>query len=244
MWSQVISPITRHSAVCVWTPLVISTTSIIKSIICAPVQTKEYHFTIQLYHDITLRAINSVIPVYRISSEYQSICKHCKIGSYRIHLLIYSNCTLYLPPIIVRIKEACPGQSTKVYWSRWHVGAASRRWSGMSTENEEKPKSRVMPRSLLWGFLSKLAVLSTVLSALDKLVFPLSTWPSTPTLKLKVAIIYFMTHEPELFNVKKKWWKKVAYHKGGSINFRTGEGKQSFRGEWFVGTQRMQGQSL
>lgn len=94
-----------------------------------------------------------------------------------------------LPPIIVLMSEAWPGQSTRVYWRLGHCGAASRRCSGISTEKDEKPRSRVMPRSLLWGFLSKLAVLSTVLRALDKLVFPLSTWPSTPTLKLKVAII-------------------------------------------------------
>ena len=36
IFEQVISPITRHSAVCVWMPLVMSTTKIIRSIIWAP----------------------------------------------------------------------------------------------------------------------------------------------------------------------------------------------------------------
>jgi hypothetical protein len=36
----------------------------------------------------------------------------------------------------------------------------------MSTENELNPRSSVMPRSLLCGFLSKAAVDATVLSAL------------------------------------------------------------------------------
>ena len=36
IFEQVISPMTRHSAVCVWMPLVMSTTKIIRSIIWAP----------------------------------------------------------------------------------------------------------------------------------------------------------------------------------------------------------------
>ncbi|RNA05612.1 hypothetical protein BpHYR1_034899 [Brachionus plicatilis] len=43
-----------------------------------------------------------------------------------------------------------------------------------------------MPRCLLWGFLSKHAVLATVLNALARLVLPLSTWPRTPILKFRV----------------------------------------------------------
>ena len=52
----------------------------------------------------------------------------------------------------------------------------------MEIMNAENPKSRVMPLSLDWGFLSKLAVEATVLIALHKDVFPESIWPNTPML--------------------------------------------------------------
>ena len=84
--------------------------------------------------------------------------------------------------MIVLIRDAWPGQSTKVYWT-FSMEIFCEISAGASTWKEEKPRSRVMPRSLLCGFLSKLAVLATVLRAFDKLVLPLSTWPRTPTLK-------------------------------------------------------------
>ena len=50
---------------------------------------------------------------------------------------------------------------------------------------KEKPISRVMPRCLLCGFLSKQAVDWVVLKSFVKLVLPLSMCPSTPTLKFR-----------------------------------------------------------
>lgn len=95
------------------------------------------------------------------------------------------------PPMIVRIREACPGQSTKVncrlsYCCCWPP--LSRRWSGRSTVKEEKPRSSVIPLSRDCGFLSKAAVEAVLLSALASDVFPLSTCPSTPTLKFNVLM--------------------------------------------------------
>ena len=108
----------------------------------------------------------------------------------------------YLPPMIVLMSEAWPGQSTRVYWSLEAVrsGLSRARWPGMSTVNDEKPKSRVMPLSLLCGFLSKHAVLAVVLKTFDKLVLPLSTWPKTPTLKLNMgaAILKCCQNEDKL----------------------------------------------
>ena len=91
--------------------------------------------------------------------------------------------------------------------------------SGISTENELKPKSSVIPLSFDWGFLSKhannlekhkqikllhilnfhvlsklsnnLPVLATELKAFTKVVFPLSTCPRTPKLKLRIGIFSF-----------------------------------------------------
>jgi hypothetical protein len=44
-----------------------------------------------------------------------------------------------------------------------------------------------MPRSADCGFLSKQAVEAVVETAFTREVLPLSTWPSTPMLKLSVA---------------------------------------------------------
>lgn len=122
IFSHRISPITRHSAVCVCTPLVTSTTNIIISIIWAP-------------------------------------------------------------PIIVLIRDAWPGQSTSVN-CRTSYGYFFK-CSGIGTRNEEKPRSSVIPRSLLWGFLSNDAVEAVELRALARAVFPLSIWPRTPMLKFR-----------------------------------------------------------
>mmetsp|Transcript_4868 Transcript_4868/g.11926 ORF Transcript_4868/g.11926 Transcript_4868/m.11926 type:complete len:328 (+) Transcript_4868:172-1155(+) len=107
-----ISPITRHSAVCVCRPFVMSTTSTIMSMICTP-------------------------------------------------------------PMMVRMSEAWPGQSTSVNCSSSYGRCC--RCSGIGTENDEKPRSSVMPRSRDWGCLSSAAVDSLVDRAATKLVFPLST---------------------------------------------------------------------
>lgn len=92
--------------------------------------------------------------------------------------------------MMVRIREACPGQSTRVNCrlSNCFCFPLSRRWSGRSTVKEEKPRSSVMPLSRDCGFLSKAAVEAVLLSALASDVFPLSTCPSTPTLKFRVLV--------------------------------------------------------
>lgn len=92
------------------------------------------------------------------------------------------------PPMIVRIREACPGQSTRVNCrlSYCCLPPLSGRWSGISTVKEEKPRSSVIPLSRDCGFLSKAAVDAVLLSALASDVFPLSTCPSTPMLKFNV----------------------------------------------------------
>jgi hypothetical protein len=56
----------------------------------------------------------------------------------------------------------------------------------------------VIPLSLLCGFLSKHAVLATVLKTFDKLVFPLSTCPKTPTLKLNMGAAIFFVFENKI----------------------------------------------
>lgn len=63
---------------------------------------------------------------------------------------------IWAPPIMVLIKEACPGQSTRVTCSWSHFKACKR--GGTSAVKEEKPRSSVMPRSLLCGCLSRAAV--------------------------------------------------------------------------------------
>lgn len=108
----------------------------------------------------------------------------------------------FLPPMIVRMSDACPGQSTSVIWIRLTC-----KCSGASIINEEKPRSSVIPRSWLWGFLSNAFVLNAkkwvelvsnqrhsfvylaiVLNAFARLVLPESTCPRTPTLKFKIDI--------------------------------------------------------
>ena len=54
----------------------------------------------------------------------------------------------------------------------------------------ENPKSSVIPRSLLCGFLSKQAVELMVLNCLARLVFPLSTCPRSPMLKFIIVYKY------------------------------------------------------
>ena len=89
------------------------------------------------------------------------------------------------PPMIVRMSEAWPGQSTRVICiapaSSWPTSC-----SGSSVTNDENPRSSVIPRSLLCGCLSKHAVEPTVDSARERLVFPESTWPRMPTLMFSV----------------------------------------------------------
>lgn len=57
---------------------------------------------------------------------------------------------------------------------------------GKGRVNEENPRSRVMPRSLDCGCLSRAAVERVVDRAATRLVLPLSTWPKTPMLMLHV----------------------------------------------------------
>ena len=71
---------------------------------------------------------------------------------------------IWAPPMMVRISEAWPGQSTSVNCSLSYGSSA--RCSGMSSCSDEKPRSKVMPRSLLSALLSNDAVEATVLSVL------------------------------------------------------------------------------
>ena len=66
--------------------------------------------------------------------------------------------------MMVLISEACPGQSTKVNCTFSKPEEVRR--VGIGIEKEENPRSKVIPRSRLCGFLSKAAVDVTVLSAL------------------------------------------------------------------------------
>mmetsp|Transcript_8449 Transcript_8449/g.26407 ORF Transcript_8449/g.26407 Transcript_8449/m.26407 type:complete len:373 (+) Transcript_8449:825-1943(+) len=89
------------------------------------------------------------------------------------------------PPMMVRMSDAWPGQSTSVNWSSSASNAGpGLTWSGSGTLNDEKPRSSVMPRAFDSGALSSDAVESVVDSAFTTDVLPLSTWPITPTLRL------------------------------------------------------------
>lgn len=88
---------------------------------------------------------------------------------------------IWAPPMIVLIREACPGQSTSVNCKYSSLIC----WSnlvGTLVKKAEKPRSRVIP--LYWdcGFLSRLAVEVISLRILQMEVLPESTCPSTPTL--------------------------------------------------------------
>ena len=61
------------------------------------------------------------------------------------------------PPMMVLISEACPGQSTRVICNC--LKELSCKCSGISMVNEENPRSNVIPRSWLCGFLSNALVL-------------------------------------------------------------------------------------
>lgn len=91
---------------------------------------------------------------------------------------------IWAPPIIVLISDACPGQSTSVNW-RYLLGSWCSIGWGMRVKKEEKPRSRVIPRSLDWGLLSREAVEATWVSTRQMEVLPESTCPSTPTLMFR-----------------------------------------------------------
>lgn len=67
------------------------------------------------------------------------------------------------PPMTVRMSDAWPGQSTSVNCRTAACRPASA--DGIGTVKEEKPRSSVIPRSLLCGFLSRAAVDNCVDSA-------------------------------------------------------------------------------
>lgn len=88
---------------------------------------------------------------------------------------------IWAPPIIVLIKDAWPGQSTRVNWKYFYFTLVYN-YSDTRVINEEKPKSKVIPLYWDWGLLSKLAVDATCVNTLQIDVLPESTWPKTPTL--------------------------------------------------------------
>ena len=88
------------------------------------------------------------------------------------------------PPMMVRIRDAWPGQSTRVNWRYYSLIYLSN-LVGTRVKKAEKPRSKVMPRSCDWGFLSRLAVDVTALRIRQMEVFPGSTCPRTPMLMLR-----------------------------------------------------------
>ena len=109
------------------------------------------------------------------------------------------------PPMMVRMSDACPGQSTKVNWRYSYLIYLSN-LVGTLVKNAEKPRSRVIP--LYWdcGFLSRLAVDVTSLKILQMEVFPESTWPSTPMLMFKhfdgwIVDIYYFVRSSSSFSI-------------------------------------------
>lgn len=64
---------------------------------------------------------------------------------------------IWAPPIIVRNKEACPGQSTNVNCKYYYFTLPSKIW-GILVWKAENPRSRVIPLSWDWGCLSREAV--------------------------------------------------------------------------------------
>lgn len=127
------------------------------------------------------------------------------------------------PPIIVFISEAWPGQSTRVNCKASRCLSLLFKCSGKSIINELKPRSSVIPLSFDWGFLSKHAVLATELRALQSEVLPQSTWPKTPTLKLRICCglmdpmflryvlrILFLSLKPRLFRQNDMMWWSLS----------------------------------
>lgn len=64
---------------------------------------------------------------------------------------------IWAPPMMVFIKEACPGQSTNVNWKYYYLIYLSN-LVGTLVKKAEKPRSSVIPLSWDCGFLSRLAV--------------------------------------------------------------------------------------
>lgn len=108
------------------------------------------------------------------------------------------------PPMIVRMSEAWPGQSTRVNWKYFYLTFVSSSSETLVTK-DENPKSRVMPLSLDWGLLSRLAVDATWVKTRHIDVLPESTCPSTPTfifihsLGLMAFSYYFYSSNSSLY---------------------------------------------
>jgi hypothetical protein len=145
-WSVVSSPITRHSAVCVWMPA--------RRAVSGGLRRRR-----------RLRPQRAARPAPLVTSTTSSI-----------------RSMICAPPMMVRMSEAWPGQSTNVTCTA--SKGAPARCGGSGALKEEKPRSSVMPRAALCGCLSSAAVDSVVLSARARLVLPLSTCPRMPTLTL------------------------------------------------------------
>ena len=93
------------------------------------------------------------------------------------------------PPIIVFIKDAWPGQSTRVNWMKSResgIECFKRNQEGMRMMKAEKPRSSVIPRAYDCGFLSNPAVDAIVDRALHREVFPESICPRIPRLMLRI----------------------------------------------------------
>lgn len=109
------------------------------------------------------------------------------------------------PPMIVLMREAWPGQSTRVN-CRYYSFIYLSNLVGTLVKKAENPRSRVIPLSCDWGFLSRLAVDVTSLSILQMEVFPESTCPKTPTLIFKhlmgrIVVIYYFVKSNNYFYI-------------------------------------------
>ena len=131
---------------------------------------------------------------------------------------------IWAPPIMVLIKDACPGQSTKVN-CRYYSLISPSNLIGTLVKKAEKPKSRVMPLSWDCGFLSRLAVDVISLSIRQSDVFPESTWPRTPMLMLThfcgcMDVIYSFVKSNRSFSIIYKLLSKIQFlnrHNSDSI---------------------------
>lgn len=104
------------------------------------------------------------------------------------------------------MRDACPGQSTKVNCKYYYFTSLSN-LVGTLVKNAEKPRSRVIPLSWDWGFLSRLAVDVTSLRILQRDVFPESTCPKTPILILRhlagwIRDIYSLVKSRSYFSIE------------------------------------------
>ena len=131
-----------------------------------------------------LRTMMSSLVVISPMTRHSAVCVWMPLFTSMTSTIMSMICE---PPMIVRMSDAWPGQSTSVncrFASSNRPATPALSWSGSGTLKLLKPRSSVMPRAFDSGALSSAAVDSVVDSALTSDVLPLSTWPMMPTLML------------------------------------------------------------